>query len=383
MRRVVTFLTAIVLLLGSLAIGVFTADLPFWRRACQLPLPPDGAYLPVAVIGNAEPAPLPTADAGAALFDPEALEGIATQARNSGTRALLVMHRGRLVVERYFAADDSGSLIPAGLIARPMAAMAVGRALADGRLESLKEPVGGMLGEWDGEPRGKITLRQLLEETSGLESGGDIAQLYHRSPWDDLAHLPDFATSRGVRLLLGNDFESTALGFPLEHEVGAFYNYSPANTQLAAVIIERATSMPYERYIDEKLWRPLGAGRAELQLDRRSGMPAAHCCWRATARDVLRVANLLVTDGVADGHAVLPPGWVREMALPTRINAGTGMQLVRETLAGVEVLSAGDDAGSAFWALPELGLAIVSIAGPGGGPTPELPTRLLAALRRN
>jgi CubicO group peptidase (beta-lactamase class C family) len=382
MRRVVTFLTAFVLLLGSLAIGVFTADLPFWRRACQLPLPPDGAYLPVAVIGNAEAAPLHPADAGAAVFDPESLEGIATHARNSGTRALLVMHRGRLVVERYFAADDSRSLLPAGLIARPMAAMAIGRALADGRLESLKAPVGGMLGEWEGEPRGRITLRQLLEETSGLESGGDIS-LHRYSPWDDLEHLPDFATSRGVRLLLGNDFESTALGFPLEHEVGAFYNYSPANTQLAAVIIERVASMPYERYIDEKLWRPLGAGRAELQLDRRSGMPAAHCCWRATARDVLRVANLLVTDGVADGHAVLPPGWVREMSLPTRINAGTGMQLARETLAGVEVLSAGDDSGSAFWALPERGLAIVSIAGPGGGPTPELPTLLLAALRRN
>jgi CubicO group peptidase (beta-lactamase class C family) len=384
MRRVVTFLTATVLLLGSLAIGVFTADLPFWRRACQLPLPPDGAYLPVAVIGNAEPAALPPAEAGTmASFDPEALERVATHARDSGARALLVMYRGRLVVERYFAADDARSLVPAGLIARPIAAMAVGRALADGALESLQTPVRGLLGEWDGEPRGKITLRQLLEETSGLETGGDITRLHSRSPWDDLAHLPDFATSRGVRLLLGNDFESTALGFPLEHEVGAFYNFSPANTQLAAVIVERATRLPYERYVDEKLWRPLGAGHAELQLDRRSGMPAAHCCWRATARDVLRVAYLLVTDGVAAGHAVLPPGWVRQMALPTRINAGTGMQLAHGSVAGTEILSAADDSGSAFWALPERELAIVSIAGPGGGPVPELPTLVLAALRRN
>ena len=53
MRRVLTFLTAIVLLLVSLGVGVFTADLPFWRRAFQLPLPADGAYLPVASIGIA------------------------------------------------------------------------------------------------------------------------------------------------------------------------------------------------------------------------------------------------------------------------------------------------------------------------------------------
>jgi CubicO group peptidase (beta-lactamase class C family) len=257
----------------------------------------------------------------------------------------------------------------------------VGCALADGRLASLQAPVSGSLGEWDGEPRGKITLRQLLDETSGLDTGGDIRQLFHRSPWSDIAGLPQFATSRGVRLLLGNDFESTALGFPLEHEAGAFYNVSPANAQLAAVVIERATHTPYERYVDERLWRPLGAGTAELQLDRRSGMPAAHCCWRAAARDVLRVANLLVTDGVVAGHAVLPPGWVREMASPSRVNPETGLQLARGTIAGLEVLSAGDDSGSAFWALPQRELAIVHIAGAGGGPAPELPALVLAALR--
>ena len=57
MRRFLTFLTAIVLLLVSLGIGAFTADLPFWRRALQLPLPADGIYLPVAVIGTPADAP--------------------------------------------------------------------------------------------------------------------------------------------------------------------------------------------------------------------------------------------------------------------------------------------------------------------------------------
>jgi CubicO group peptidase (beta-lactamase class C family) len=261
--------------------------------------------------------------------------------------------------------------------------MAVGRALADGQIRSLDDPVAVHLGEWDGEPRGKITLRQLLEETSGLETGGNIIQLFQRSPWSDITHLPDFATSKGVRLLLGNDFESTALGFSLRHEVGAFYNVSPANTQIAAIIVERASGIPYERFVDEKLWRPLGAGHAELQLDRRSGMPAAHCCWRATARDVLRVANLLAADGVANGHQVLPPGWAREMTRASRVNPDTAMQLTRSTVAGFEVLGAGDDSGSAFWVVPARELTIVSIARPAGGAVSDLPGLMLAALRAN
>jgi CubicO group peptidase (beta-lactamase class C family) len=368
-------------LLGSLGIGLFTADLPFWRRAFQLPLPPDGAYLPVAIIGDSDPAPLAVATTGDPAFDAAAVESAAAHARNAGSRALLVMFRGRLEVERYFGADDTGTLVPAGLIARPIAAMAVGRALADGRIHSLDEPVAATLGEWDDEPRGKITLRQLLEETSGLETGGNTASLLRRSPWSDVAHLPRFATSKGVRMLLGNDFESTALGFSLSHEPGGFYNRSPANTQIAAVIVERVSGMPYERYVDEKLWRPLGAGRAELPLDRRSGMPAAHCCWRAAARDVLRVANLLVSDGIADGHPVLPSGWAREMARASRVSPETAMQLTRSTVSGLEVLGAGDDSGSAFWVVPARELAIVNIAGPGGGPVEDLPALLLAALR--
>jgi len=186
-----------------------------------------------------------------------------------------------------------------------------------------------------------------------------------------------------VRMLLGNDFESTALGFSLDHEPGGFYNESPANTQIAAITVERATGVPYERYLDEQLWRPIGAGRAELQLDRRAGMPAAHCCWRAAPRDVLRVAALLLTDGVAGDRQVLPKGWAMEMARPSRVNAETGMQLTRLVIEGNEALSNSDDAGSTFWVLPGPALVIVHIAGPGGGPAPELPAMVLAALRAN
>jgi CubicO group peptidase (beta-lactamase class C family) len=380
MRRVLTFLTAAVLLLVSLGIGVFTADLPFWRRALQLPLPADGAYLPVVVIGApGTTRPGESAPANDA-FDTLVVEESVNRARGAGSRALLVMYRGRLTIERYFVTDDATSLLPAALVARPLAAMAVGLALADGRIASLDSPVARYLPEWDDEARGRITIRQLLEETSGLETGGDIRGLLYRSPWRHPADLPAFATSRGVRMLLGNDFESSALGFRLEHEPGGFYNLSPANTQLAAVIVERVTGMPFETYVDERVWSVVGAGSAQLQLDRRAGMPAAHCCWRATARDMLRVLNLLGTDGRHSGRAVLPEGWVREMGRPSRVNAETGMQVARLNIGGDEALGVTDDNGSAYWVIPRHELAILNIANPGGGSLPELPAMLLKGL---
>ena len=125
MRRVLTILTAVVLTLVSLAVGVVTADLPFWRRALQLPLQPDETYLPVAAIG-AQTLDDPPQRPAMAAPGGDALELAATRARDAGSRALLVMRGNELVLSRYFAADDEHTLLPAGLVARPVVAMAVG-----------------------------------------------------------------------------------------------------------------------------------------------------------------------------------------------------------------------------------------------------------------
>ena len=373
------------LLLVSLGVGVFTADLPFWRRALQLPLPADGAYLPVASIGAPRP-PLPAQDAAPCArpaIDALVVEEAVNRARDAGSRALLVMYRGDA---RAWSAISSPTtrarLLPAG----------AGGAAAggDGRWASRSPtaasprstaPVARYLPEWDDEPRGRITLRQLLEETSGLETGGDTRGLLYRSPWGDLAHLPAFATSRGVRMLLGNDFESSALGFRLEHEPGGFYNLSPANTQLAAVIVERATGEPYET------------------LRRRSacGAPVGGGQRRAAARPARRHARgalLLARDGARHAARAEPArhrwritrarGAARGLGArdgaASRVNAETGMQVARLSIDGDEALGVTDDNGSAFWVIPQRQLAILNIANPGGGSSPELPAHVAEGL---
>ena len=85
MRRVLTFFTSAVLLVVSSGIGAFTADLPFWRRAFQLPLPPDAVYLPFATIGSTTAPPLELARAGDLSLDEAALEDAARRARNAGS----------------------------------------------------------------------------------------------------------------------------------------------------------------------------------------------------------------------------------------------------------------------------------------------------------
>ena len=291
------------------------------------------------------------------------------------------MRGGEPLLARYFGADDDRSLLPAGLVARPVTAMAVGLALADRRIASLDAPVATWLPEWDDEPRGRITLRQLLEDTSGLQTGADTHGLLRRSPWDDLAHLPAFATDKGVRMLLGNDFARTALRFELDHEPGGFHNLSPG--QYAARGVDPgAGQRPAVRRVRRRARVASGRRRA-----RRAGARSAR---RHAGRALLLARHGPGRGARAEpaGHRVAFPAAGRccpragyeEMARASRVNAGSGMQLARLSIDELAALGGGDDKGSAFWVIPERQLVIVNIVNQEGASPPELAAALLRAL---
>jgi CubicO group peptidase (beta-lactamase class C family) len=384
MRRVLTILTVTVLVAGSLAVGTLTADLPFWRRAFDLPLASSENYRPTLEIGAAPSGAHESVDPARNSIDLAALSAAADSTRAAGGAALLVARSGELQREDYFqGGGDLHVLRPADFLARPLASIAAGLALADGDIQSLDDRVEKYLPEWDDEPRGRITLRQLLSETSGLAEGVDAARVLGSRPFSDWSRLPDFATSRGVRLLLGNDFESTALGFELDHEPGGFFNASPVNTQLAAVIIERVTKMPYERFLEVRLLAPAKLFHMQLQMDRRSGMPAAHCCLRTLSRNVLEIGELLRKNGtVAHGKHVLPAGWVGQMLQGSRANPEFGLQIERLKRGDLEIWHLGGERGGAVWIVPAAELTVVALADRDVrlGEAPLEP--LLAALRK-
>ncbi len=391
MRRVLTILTALALLLASLCVGVFTADLPFWQRAYDLPLAPGEAYSPTVSVHADARTGTGMVDGSLIDLDRAALEEASERARLTGADAILVMHGTRLQTARHFSTESrelaDGRMGPADFLARPLAALALGVAIGEGLIGSLDEPVATWLHEWEGEARGRITLRQLLNETSGLETGVDAADVLGSRPFADWERLPRFATSRGVRLLLGNDFESTALGFRLDHEPGGFFNVSPANVQLVAIILERATGMQYERYVGDRVLTDVISGDVQMQMDRRSGMPAAHCCLMASPNVALTLANRLMAamdpgGGLSLGKSRIAPRWIDEMRRGSRANPEFGLQMERLANVDLEVWRLGNGRGGGAWIAPAAGLVVV-VTARRDAPTPdEIVEPLLAAVRK-
>lgn len=388
--RPVLLLAAAVVLVATAAAQV---DWRFWYRWYTLPQDagewPASYYQPAKSISGDPQAFFPIASPAELTISSEALESAAGWAEAHNSAALLVLHRGVVQLERYWQDIDADSLFTGRAMTRSLIPPLVAIAIQDGSIGSLDDPAERYIPEWRGDPRGQITIRQLLQNTSGLENPA-------------LAGDPD-PNNKNNRLSLGGNMRKGALRFGLEDEPGTFFQLSNANAQLLGVILEAATGEDYEAYLERKLWSPLGAGEAVFYMDSPGGMPAVYCCFRATPRDWLRYGAALARDGLVGGERLWPAGWVAEMTAPGPTYPNYGYQIwtgnppgpVRPYVQGEEAIGAPHGAPIAaepvfflegggyrtMWVFPGLDLVILRLGyfDP-GWETSAIPNLVLAGL---
>ncbi|HNR21801.1 MAG TPA: serine hydrolase domain-containing protein [Steroidobacteraceae bacterium] len=343
LRRLSLVLVTSGALLVSAGIGVLAADWPFLHRLWQLPADVSGwretVAVPTVTIAGSDAPYIPPAAPDPLGIDAALLEQAASQAEAEDSVALLVLHRGALLIERYWHGITRDTLYPLEGLTRALLGIAYGRALDDGSIESLDAPIEQWLPEWYGEPRGAITIRQLLWNVSGLETPAEEGW------WGRLG--------KAGRLRFGTTFERTALSYRAAHEPGTRFELSRVDAQLAALVLERASDEDYAGFIERSVWQPARAGRAEFTLDRPHGAAAAFDGLRATPIDVLKIGALLALDS----------GWAGEMARGSLPNPRYGLQA--SAVDGDGLLLSGD--GRAVWVWPGEQLVIVRLgdAAPG------------------
>jgi CubicO group peptidase (beta-lactamase class C family) len=268
------------------------------------------------------------------------LEAAAAYAGEHGSQALIVSRHDHIVFERYWQGTSFDTLSDAQSLTPLLAALAAGVAVSHRRIGWPDEPVGAFLGEWRQDPRGTITVRNLMQMSSGLK--------------------PD---SQGRPTA---DLMAALLGTPLATTPGATRREQPADPQLLALVIERATGQRYATYLSQALWRRVGAADAWLWLDRPAGMPHADCCMLSRQGDWIRIGQLLVRDGNYRGDEVIRPGWVSLMRMPSKADPAYGAYVrvaarssPQETYAARDVFVAGGDGGNRLWLVPSLQIAIL------------------------
>jgi CubicO group peptidase (beta-lactamase class C family) len=225
----------------------------------------------------------------------------------------LVWRDGAIEVEHYWPGFNANTRAESASMHKSVLGIVVGQAVADGRIASLDLPVSRWLTEWKDDPRGAITLRQMLQMTSGLEA----------LPFDmrkgALASLTQ----------LGADVTPVLLSLKLADPPGEVFNYGSAVSQLVGVIVERATGRRYADYLSTRLWQPLGAADAWVSLDHPGGLAKTSGTLLARPEDWMRLGLLFIDDGRVGAKQVVDPTWLTAMTAPSPKNPNYGMQLWR------------------------------------------------------
>jgi CubicO group peptidase (beta-lactamase class C family) len=272
-------------------------------------------YRPSAVLrGIDRPAPLPLAPTDERRIAADALAAASAYAQARGSTALLVWYDGALQHAQYWngtrdTKTDSLSMH------KTLAALAIGVALDQGAIASLDEPIGRLIREWQDDPRGAMTLRQVLTMASGIR-----AERMQRMPPNGF-----------YRMMMGTDVTGGTLAVDLADTPGERFVYVNTNTQILAIALERATGRPYADFVAERLWQPLGNADALLWLDRPGGTPRVFCCLLSNAENWLRLGRMIAENGRVGDRQVISPSFLRAMLAPSAANANYGFQIWRAT----------------------------------------------------
>lgn len=260
-------------------------------------------YEPLEPVAGNQDDSLPIAEAGERTVPKQALDDAAAYAKEQGSQALIVIHKGVVQLEQYWNGADRDTRFNPQSMSKSVLGMLMGIALEEGHINSITDPIGRYVEEWRDDPRGKIKIEQALRMAGGLEqmSTGYEVSLFTRSSWYNF----------------GDDFNGMIFDLKQIDPPGAKFEYNNEETNLLGITIERATGRRYAEYLSEKIWKPLGLASADMYLDRSGGSVMKHCCILSRPYDWAKLGLLIEHEGMWQDTEIVPASWVKTMTTPS------------------------------------------------------------------
>lgn len=228
--------------------------------------------------------------------------------------ALLVVNRGEVLFERYLMGNTPQTKWMSMSVVKSITATLVGAAIHDGHIASIDDLVIHYLPELAGSAYDGVTVRHLLQMASGVNWN----ETYTDPASDRRAMLEaQISQKPGSILQLMARLDRAA-------EPGTRWNYSTGETQVVGALVAAATDMPVADYLTQTIWQPFGMeSDASWWLDAEDGLEIGGSGLSATLRDYARFGLYMLNEGMVNGKATLPPGWVAEATTPQQIGGET------------------------------------------------------------
>jgi CubicO group peptidase (beta-lactamase class C family) len=317
----------------------------------------------------------------------------------SGLHAVVVQRNGTILFERYFAGEDEAwgrslgnvtfdgsTLHDLRSVTKSVTSLIYAIALGQGKVPA---PDARLLDSFPEYPdlandpqRTAWTVEHILNMTLGTEWNEDL-------PYSNPANSE-------IMMERASDRYRFILDRPIVHKPGERWTYNGGCSALLGHLIAKGTGQSLENYATEALFRPLGIASFEWNKG-SDGVPSAASGLRLSARDVLRIGQLMLTKGNRGGRQIIPAAWIEACMTPAA-SIGEGRRYSRQWYLSeqavpaaereVQMISANGNGGQRLFILPSLDLVVATLAGkynrPGQSLAPNLVLQqiVLANLKR-
>lgn len=227
----------------------------------------------------------------ASSVDQNALAALLKKAEAAHSDAVVILKDNKLVSESYFGKPKEKLEIMS--CTKSVVNLAVGHLIDAGRIKSLDQPVYDFYPEWKQGDKKHITIRHLLNHTSGLQNTPNATVEIYPSP-------------NVVKL---------ALAAELSDAPGTRFSYNNKAVNLLAGIIEIASGKRMDLYIADHIFKPLGIIDYKWGLD-ASGVPFAMAGLQLNAIDFAKIGQLILNKGAWDGKQIVSERWLDESLKP-------------------------------------------------------------------
>lgn len=213
-----------------------------------------------------------------------------------GTVAFLIIKNDSIWYEDYDEGYDENSLTNSFSMAKSITTALLGKAIQDGYVKSLDQPVTDFLPEFKSSYDPPLTVGDLASMASGLN-------------WNEDYYNPFSQTARAY---FDDNIRDVVMDLQITSKPGEEFEYLSGNTLMLGMVLEKATGKTLSSYLSESFWKPLGMKNDALwQLDsRESGLEKAYCCIASNARDFARFGRLFKNNGTWKNNQILDSSFV-------------------------------------------------------------------------
>ena len=264
----------------------------------------DGDLFPSHVIANGKPQPIPKDS----LYNKNKLPKILVEdLEKSNTASFLVVKDGKIVHEQYWNGYTANTSTNSFSMAKAVTVLLLGKALEEGKIESIDEKFSDYYENYANVPYGKnLTLKNLAQMEAGLK-------------WNENYKNP---LLQNAKAYYGKSLAEAVLLRGFKQEPGQTFEYQSGSTQLLAFAIRKAINEPLSTYLSRNFWIPLGMEQNGKWSVDNNEMEKAFCCIHAIPRDYAKLGLLFLNEGKIGNTQVINNAFLQKMVTPTQHSAG-------------------------------------------------------------